>query len=87
MIDRINKVLSFQFNILSATLLNLLHLFITFVRHNADGTCSDQLRPGDSHQVHQHPPGTLGLHGDGLAGHRGAQWSLVQAECPRECPG
>lgn len=87
MIDTIGKVLSLQFDILSATLLYLMQSFTIYVRHNKGCTFSDQLCPGDSHQGYQQPPDTPGLHGDGLAGHRGAQWSLVQAECTRERPG
>ncbi len=71
----------------SFTHIYLLHSFAIFVRHNTDGTSTDQLCQGDSHQVYQKPLGTPGLHGDGVAGHRGAQWSIVQAECTRECSG
>lgn len=60
-------------------------IYLFFFRDNTECTCSDQLCTVNSHQVYQQPPGTPGFHGDGLAGHRGAQWSLVHPGCTREC--
>lgn len=58
-----------------------------FSRCNTDSTCCDHLCPGCGHQIYQQPAGTPDFHGDGLAGHRRAEWSLVQTERSGECPG